>query len=133
MISPSARNFLNSTFVNVKSLRDIEGEPILKMHAVDAEARNLASGSVVRVFNQRGDYRCTLQVSSRARPGRRQRHGHLVAQAGHGRQEREPAHQPEANGYRAGADLLRLSGGGRGGIGSRALLLDRFIAAGAHY
>ena len=27
MISPPARNFLNSTFVNVKSLRDTEGEP----------------------------------------------------------------------------------------------------------
>ena len=69
MISPSARNFLNSTFVNVKSLRDIEGEPILQMHAVDAEARNLADGSVVRVFNQRGDYRCKMEISSRARPG----------------------------------------------------------------
>ncbi len=33
MISPPARNFLNSSFVNVKSLRDIEGEPLLEMHA----------------------------------------------------------------------------------------------------
>jgi hypothetical protein len=32
MISPPARNFLNSTFVNVQSLRDIEGEPLLEMH-----------------------------------------------------------------------------------------------------
>ena len=30
MISPPARNFLNSSFVNVKSLRDIEGEPIVR-------------------------------------------------------------------------------------------------------
>ena len=29
MISPPARNFLNSTFVNVQSLRRIEGEPVL--------------------------------------------------------------------------------------------------------
>ena len=36
MISPPARNFLNSSFVNVKSLRDIEGEPLLEMHADDA-------------------------------------------------------------------------------------------------
>ena len=69
MISPPARNFLNSTFVNVTSLRDIEGEPILEMHAADAETRGLASGTVVRVFNQRGSYRCKLVVSSRARPG----------------------------------------------------------------
>ena len=69
MISPPARNFLNSTFVNVQSLRDIEGEPLLEMHPRDAEARGLATGSVVRVFNQRGDYRCRMEVSRRARPG----------------------------------------------------------------
>ncbi|MEO7953344.1 MAG: molybdopterin-dependent oxidoreductase, partial [Polaromonas sp.] len=69
MISPPARNFLNSSFVNVKSLRDIEGEPLLEIHAHDAGARGIASGSIVRVFNQRGEYRVKAQVSSRARPG----------------------------------------------------------------
>ena len=69
MISPPARNFMNSTFVNVKSLRSMEGEPVLEMHADDAAARGIVSGSVVRVFNQRGDYRVTVQVSHRARPG----------------------------------------------------------------
>ncbi|MDD5335129.1 MAG: molybdopterin oxidoreductase family protein [Rhodoferax sp.] len=69
MISPPARNFLNSTFVNVKSLRDIEGEPLLEMHASDAAARGLQSGDVVRVFNQRGVYRCKLKISNRARVG----------------------------------------------------------------
>jgi anaerobic selenocysteine-containing dehydrogenase len=39
MISPPARNFLNSTFVNVKSLRDMEGEPLLEIHAQDCKAR----------------------------------------------------------------------------------------------
>ena len=69
MISPPARNFLNSTFVNVKSLRDIEGEPILEIHADDAAARNIGNGDVVRVFNGRGEYRCKAVVSRRARPG----------------------------------------------------------------
>ena len=69
MISPPARNFLNSSFVNVTSLRSIEGEPILEIHEVDALARGIRSGSVVRVFNQRGDYRCKVEVSARARPG----------------------------------------------------------------
>ncbi len=32
MISPPARNFLNSSFVNVESLRAIEGEPHLDIH-----------------------------------------------------------------------------------------------------
>jgi anaerobic selenocysteine-containing dehydrogenase len=69
MISPPARRFLNSSFVNVKSLRDIEGEPVLEISAHDADARGIASGSVVRVFNDRGDYHCKALVSDRARPG----------------------------------------------------------------
>ena len=69
MISPPARNFLNSSFVNVKSLRDMEGEPVLEMHLADAAARNICSGAIVRVYNQRGQYRVKAQVSARARPG----------------------------------------------------------------
>ncbi|MDP3865928.1 MAG: molybdopterin dinucleotide binding domain-containing protein, partial [Rhodoferax sp.] len=69
MISPPARNFLNSSFVNVKSLQDSEGEPLLEMHPDDAAARGLTSGDVVRVFNSRGDYRCRVELSDRARPG----------------------------------------------------------------
>jgi anaerobic selenocysteine-containing dehydrogenase len=69
MISPPARHFLNSTFVNVKSLRDIEGEPLLEIHPEDAAARGLADGSVVEVFNDRGVYRCKVAVTTRARPG----------------------------------------------------------------
>ena len=69
MISPPARNFLNSSFVNVKSLRDIEGEPLLEMHADDAASRGIESGQVVRVFNDRGEHHCKVQISKRARPG----------------------------------------------------------------
>jgi anaerobic selenocysteine-containing dehydrogenase len=69
MISPPARNFLNSSFVNVQSLRSIEGEPLLEIHADDAAARGLASGQAVRVFNDRGEYVCKCEVSARARPG----------------------------------------------------------------
>ena len=69
MISPPARNFLNSSFVNVKSLRDIEVEPVLEIHADDAARRGIASGAVVNVFNQRGSYRVKARVSNRARPG----------------------------------------------------------------
>jgi anaerobic selenocysteine-containing dehydrogenase len=69
MISPPARNFLNSSFVNVKSLRDIEGEPIVEMHTSDAQRRGIAGGEQVRVFNDRGEYRCKAVVSPRARPG----------------------------------------------------------------
>jgi anaerobic selenocysteine-containing dehydrogenase len=69
MISPPARHFLNSTFVNVKSLRDMEGQPWLEMHPSDAQARGLSDGQSVVVFNDRGRYACSVQVNTRARPG----------------------------------------------------------------
>ena len=69
MISPPARNFLNSTFVNVTSLRNIETEPVLEIHANDANPRGITTGAVVNVFNQRGSYQVKAEVSDRARPG----------------------------------------------------------------
>ena len=69
MISPPARNFLNSSFVNVKSLRDIEGEPLVEVHEADAAVRGIADGAMVRVFNDRGSYLCKARVGRRARPG----------------------------------------------------------------
>jgi anaerobic selenocysteine-containing dehydrogenase len=69
MISPPARHFLNSTFVNVKSLRSIEGEPLVELHPADAAARGIADGTMVRVFNDRGSYRCKAAVGTRARAG----------------------------------------------------------------
>jgi anaerobic selenocysteine-containing dehydrogenase len=69
MISPPARNFLNSSFVNVDSLRAIEREPLVEIHADDAAARGIITGQVVRVFNARGEYHCKADVSRRARPG----------------------------------------------------------------
>ena len=69
MISPPARHFLNSSFVNVKSLRTIEGEPLLEIHADDAAPRGIETGAMLRIFNDRGEYRCKAAVSARARPG----------------------------------------------------------------
>jgi len=69
MISPPARNFLNSSFVNVQSLRSIEGEPVLEIHATDAAPRGIADGARVAVTNDRGRYVCTARISDRARPG----------------------------------------------------------------
>ncbi|HSM22899.1 MAG TPA: molybdopterin oxidoreductase family protein, partial [Rubrivivax sp.] len=69
MVSPPARHFLNSSFVNVPSLRAAEREPLLEIHPQDAAVRGIASGAEVRVFNDRGEYFCKAEVSERARPG----------------------------------------------------------------
>ena len=69
MISPPARNFLNSTFVNVKSLRDTEGEPHLDIHPEDAQPRGLQSGDMARIFNLRGSMEARVRVTDKARRG----------------------------------------------------------------
>jgi anaerobic selenocysteine-containing dehydrogenase len=69
MISPPARNFLNSTFVNVKSLRSAEGEPHLDIHPDDASARAIADGDMVRIFNDRGTFIAKARVTDKARAG----------------------------------------------------------------
>ncbi len=69
MISPPARSFLNSSFVNVTSLRGIEGEPALEINPTDAAARHIANGDAVWVFNVRGQYHCKAHVTTRARAG----------------------------------------------------------------
>jgi anaerobic selenocysteine-containing dehydrogenase len=69
MISPPARNFLNSTFVNVKSLRDTEGEPHLDMHPDDAAVRDISAGQMVRIFNDRGSFVAKARLTEKAKPG----------------------------------------------------------------
>ena len=69
MISPPARHFLNSTFVNVQSLRTIEGEPWLDIHPQDARARGILDDTYVNVFNERGSLKLRARVTDRARPG----------------------------------------------------------------
>lgn len=69
MISPPARNFLNSTFVNVESLRSTEGEPHLDIHPSDAHPRQVSNGDLVRIFNDRGSMQARARVTDKAREG----------------------------------------------------------------
>ena len=69
MISPPARNFLNSSFVNVKSLRSAEGEPHLDIHPLDAAARGIVDGDMARIFNDRGTFVARARVTDKARQG----------------------------------------------------------------
>jgi anaerobic selenocysteine-containing dehydrogenase len=69
MISPPARNFLNSTFVNVQSLRATEGEPRLDIHPDDAAVRRIADKEMVRIFNDRGSFVARARVTPKARAG----------------------------------------------------------------
>lgn len=69
MISPPQRNFLNTTFVNVQSLRDTEGEPHLEIHPDDANDRGIADGDMVRAYNRRGQLLARARVTDASRKG----------------------------------------------------------------
>ena len=69
LISPPAHSFLNSTFVNVASLRRAAGKPTLEIHAADAHARGIAPGTQVAIFNDRGTFTAEAVVTDRVRPG----------------------------------------------------------------
>ena len=69
MISPPARNFLNTTFVNVMSLRGTEGEPYLDLHPHDAQVRGITDGDMVRAFNDRGSMLMKARVTDKTREG----------------------------------------------------------------
>src|SRR3989442_15082080 len=69
MISPPARNALNSSFANLPTFLESEKTPRLEIHPDDALARGIASGDKVRVFNERGAFVLEARVTARARSG----------------------------------------------------------------
>ena len=69
MLSPPARNALNSTFANLPVFLESEKTPWLDIHPDDAGARGIDDGDTVRVFNDRGELRLTARVTDKARPG----------------------------------------------------------------
>ena len=69
MISPPARNFLNSTFVNVASLRAAEKEQQVHLAPADASSRGISDGDTVTVFNDRGSFQARAVLTDAAKPG----------------------------------------------------------------
>src|SRR5689334_3049402 len=69
LISSPAHTFLNSTFVNVTSLRRQAQEPEVLLHPADAERRGIAVGAMVTVRNDRGAFLATARVEPSIREG----------------------------------------------------------------
>ena len=70
MLTPPAPSFLNSTFVNVDTMRRAAGEVTLEMHPTDAAThRGIANGQTVTVFNGRGRFRAKAVVGDSVKPG----------------------------------------------------------------
>jgi anaerobic selenocysteine-containing dehydrogenase len=68
LISSPRHYFLNSTFVNIASLRK-NAEPECVLHSADAERRGLAEGARVVVFNGRGEFTAVARVGDQVREG----------------------------------------------------------------
>jgi anaerobic selenocysteine-containing dehydrogenase len=69
ILSPPARNFLNSSFANLPSLLELEKAPQLDIHPDDAALRGINEGDAIRIFNDRGEFRANARVGTRARQG----------------------------------------------------------------
>ncbi|HEV7921332.1 MAG TPA: molybdopterin oxidoreductase family protein [Thermoanaerobaculia bacterium] len=69
LLSPPAHSFLNSTFVNVASLRRAAGKPMLEIHEEDARPRGLGNGQRVAIFNDRGSFTAEVLITDKVRPG----------------------------------------------------------------
>jgi anaerobic selenocysteine-containing dehydrogenase len=69
LISSPAHQFLNSTFVNVDSLRRQAREPECLLHPDDAAPRGIVNGMRVLVHNDRGGFLATARVAPDVRPG----------------------------------------------------------------
>ena len=69
LVSSPAHQFLNSTFVNVGTLRRAAREPECILHPTDAERRGIASGARVVVHNDRGAFTAVARVEDSIRAG----------------------------------------------------------------
>ncbi len=69
LLARKADNFLNSSFSNLPVIQEMEEVGLLEMSAPDAEARRIADGDRVRVFNRRGDILLKAKVDGAVQPG----------------------------------------------------------------
>ncbi len=69
LLCPAAHHFVSSTFGNQPHLVKKEGAPTLRINPVDADARHIRSGQLVRISNERGWCRLVADVSEDVRPG----------------------------------------------------------------
>ncbi len=69
LVTPKTHLFLNSTFANQQRQHSAQPEPFVVVSPGDASARAVEDGSVVRIFNERGSFKCRARVSDDTRDG----------------------------------------------------------------
>jgi anaerobic selenocysteine-containing dehydrogenase len=69
IISPKSHGFLNSCYANMENKIKGQGEQFVMISPVDADMRNIQSGDVVSVFNDRGKFEALAQITDDVSPG----------------------------------------------------------------
>ncbi|ETX00667.1 MAG: molybdopterin oxidoreductase [Candidatus Entotheonella factor] len=69
MLSPKSHAFLNSSYGNLDAQLYHAGEQMVLINGSDADARGLANGDAVRVFNDRGAFEAIARVTPDVRTG----------------------------------------------------------------
>jgi anaerobic selenocysteine-containing dehydrogenase len=69
LLARKSDNFLNSTFSNLPSVREMEETGLLEISGADAQARGIGDGDKVRVFNRRGEILLQARVDGKVQPG----------------------------------------------------------------
>ncbi len=69
IVSPKSHGFLNSCYANMTQKIRGQGEQFVMVSPVDAAARGITEGDVVRVFNDRGAFEAVAQITGDVNPG----------------------------------------------------------------
>ena len=69
LLCPGAHHFISSTFANQETMKTKEHTSTLRIHPQDAEIRNIRSGQLVRISNERGSCQLVASVTEDVRAG----------------------------------------------------------------
>jgi anaerobic selenocysteine-containing dehydrogenase len=69
LLTPNTKNRIHSQFGNLRMIRQFDPKPFVSMSPEDAQARGIADGGVVRVFNGRGALTLDARLDHGVRPG----------------------------------------------------------------
>lgn len=69
IISPKSHGFINSSYANMASKLQVQGEQYLMINPADALARNVQEGMMVKTYNERGAFEAVARVTTDVNPG----------------------------------------------------------------
>lgn len=69
LLTPNTKDRIHSQFNNLPSIRKLSPKTLVHIHPADAQVRGVADGSLVRVFNERGQVELEAKLDFGLKPG----------------------------------------------------------------